>query len=154
MDSLSVFGCSNAIMAMDIDVYYGDSEQDDYGRENNTWTFDQTLTGYIEILGAVSQDALKVGTFFEYKDKLIGRAESDPRINSAGVAYPITSILITNIRDKKSQVPFYNEVYGERAGLPSLYEVFAIEPYVNPWNQIEYWKIMLNRSETQGLIEP
>lgn len=144
---------SDFLMSMDIDVYYADSEQDDYGSEVNTWTLDQTLRGYAEVLGAVDQEALKTGTFFEYRDRLIGRTKKDPRISSSGISYPVTSILLTNIRDHKTQLSFYNEAYGEREGLPTLYEAFAIEPYVNPWNQIEYWKILFNRSDLQALIE-
>jgi hypothetical protein len=138
---------------MSMDIYYATERQDKYGQEEKIWRFDQTLEGYAEILGAVDKDALKIGKFFEYEDKLIGRTKKDPRLSVNGIYYPITSILITDIRDRKTCTPYYIEAAGEREGKSTIYEVFAIEPYINPWNQIEYWKIMFNRSDTQSLDE-
>ena len=152
MSGLSVLGCTGFLYSMDLDFYYGDSIQDEYGNEVNDWVLDQTLSGYAEILGAVDTEAIKAGTFTQYKDKLIGRTTVDPRTSSSGIQYPITSILVTNIRDKNTQTSFYNESYGERGGMPTLYDVYAIEPYVNPWNVVEYWKILLNRSDTQNVL--
>jgi len=106
---------------------------------------DQTLIGYAEILGAVEKDGLKNNTFFEYEGKLIGRTKLDPRVSVEGIRYPITSILITNIQNASNGLMFYIEDDGE----PTVYEVMAVEPYVNPWNEIEYYKIMFNRSDRQ-----
>lgn len=145
--------CSNFLFSMNLDIYYAAEKQDKYGQQEKNWCFDQTLDGYAEILGAVDKDALKTGKFFEYSDKLIGRTKRDPRLSINGIYYPITSILITNIRDKKSSEEYYLEAAGEREGSSTIYEVFAIEPYINPWNEIEYWKILFNRSDTQSLGE-
>ncbi len=145
--------CSDLLFSMSMDFYYASEQQNKYGQEEKIWEFDQTLAGYAEILGAVDKEALKTGKFFEYNDKLIGRTKVDPRVSINGIYYPITSILVTNIRDKKTCQPYYIEAAGEREGKSTIYEVFAIEPYVNPWNEIEYWKILLNRSDTQSLAE-
>lgn len=138
---------------MSLDIYYATEEQDKYGVETKKWRWDQTLQGYVEILGSVDKEALKTGKFFEYEDKLIGRTKKDPRVSLESFHYPITNILITNIRNSKSNEEYYIEAAGDRKGMSTIYEVFAIEPYVNPWNQIEYWKLMLNRSDTQALDE-
>lgn len=145
--------CTDFRFPMSLDFYYATETQDKYGIEDKSWQWDQTLEGYVEILGAVDKEALKTGRFNEYEDKLIGRTKKDPRVSLNGIYYPITSILVTNIRNTKTGEEYYVEAAGEREGKSTLYEIFAVEPYVNPWNEIEYWKIMFNRSDTQALDE-
>lgn len=144
--------CSSILFSMEADIFYPSTEQDKYGAEQKTWMYDQTLKGYFEILGAVDKDALKTGKFYEYQDKLIGRTKSDPRESSEGFYYAITDILVSRIKDIKTKKEYYIESVGERESLSTVYEVFAIEPYVNPWNKVEYYKIFLNRSDTQVLM--
>lgn len=144
---------SNYIFSMYLDIYYSTESQDKFGKEIKDWCLNKTVLGYAEILGAVDKDGLKAGQFFEYLDKLIGRTKEDPRVSIEGINYPITNILITNIRDAKTGQEFYKESSGEREGESTLYEVMAVEPYVNPWNQIEYYKILFNRSDRQVLLD-
>jgi len=135
------------LFSMNLDIYYSTESQDDFGIENKAWRLDQTLLGYAENLGAVEKDSLKNNMFFEYENKLIGRTIKDPRVSLEGIYYPITSILITNIQDVNNRTIFYVESDGE----PTVYEVTAVEPYVNPWNEIEYYKILFNRSDRQEI---
>jgi len=138
---------------MNFDVYYSTEEQDKFGSEVKDWRLDQTIRGYAELLGAVDREALKNDQFFEYSNKLIGRSKVDPRISLEGIYYPISSILITNIRDANTCQQFYVESFGERKNKSTIFEILAVEPYVNPWNEIEYYKILFNRSDVQGMIE-
>jgi hypothetical protein len=69
-----------------------------------------------------------------------------------GINYPITSIIITNICGATSGQEFYTESSGDRSGLSTIFEIMAIEPYVNPWNEIEYYKILFNRSDKQVIV--
>ena len=134
-----------------MDIYYSTESQDKFGKEVKEWQLDRTSLGYAEILGAVDKDGLKTGKFFEYEGKLIGRTKNDPRTSMEGINYPITSILITNIKDAKTGLNFYTESVGDRSGESTIFELMAVEPYVNPWNEIEYFKILFNRSEMQVL---
>lgn len=143
--------CSNMLFTMSADIYYSSENQDDFGVEVKDWQLDQTVDCYFEILGAVDKDSIKGGEFYEYNDKLIGRSKTDIRESVNGLYYPITSILITDIRDRKTCKHFYTESSGERSSKSTIYEVMAVEPYVNPWNQIEYYKILLNRSDRQEI---
>lgn len=136
---------------MNMDIYYSTESQDKFGKEVKEWQLDRTSLGYAEILGAVDKDGLKTGKFFEYEGKLIGRTKNDPRTSMEGINYPITSILITNIKDAKTGLNFYTESVGDRSGESTIFELMAVEPYVNPWNEIEYFKILFNRSEMQVL---
>lgn len=142
----------NIFFSMNMDIYYSVDNQDKFGKDVKTWTVDRTVLGYAEILGSVSKDGLKSGQFFEYEGKLIGRTKEDPRISLEGINYPITSIIITNICGATSGQEFYTESYGDRSGLSTIFELMAVEAYVNPWNEIEYYKILFNRSDKQLII--
>lgn len=141
------------LMSMSIDFYYSTETQDKYGKEVKNWQFGQTLIGYAQVLGSVDVKALKAGMFFEYHDKLIGRTKKNPTVSLEGIDYPITSILATNITDLHSGNQLYVENSGDCFGKSTVYDIFAIEPYVNPWNEIEYYKILFNRSDRQGLTD-
>jgi hypothetical protein len=134
---------------MDLDIYYAKKHQNKYGEQEKDWRLDQTLRGFAEIVQ--SEDKSK--TFFEYKGQLLARTQVDPRISIEGFKYPITDILITDIRDVKTCEQFYTETFGERGGKSTLYEISAIEPHIDPFNKIEYWKLMLNRMDAQVLIK-
>lgn len=141
--------CYDHLFSMKMDVYYSTESQDRFGKEVKEWMLDRTIIGYAEILGAVDKDGLKNNLFFEYEGKLIGRSKEDPRTSLEGINYPITSILITNIVDAQTGIQFYTESSGDRSGESTVYEIMAVEPYVNPWNEIEYYKILFNRSDRQ-----
>jgi hypothetical protein len=134
---------------MSFDLYYSKGKQDKYGRINKEWSFDQSLKGFAEIVE--TEDKSK--TFFEYHGKLTARTLKDPRNSIRGFQYPITDIIVTDIKDIKTQREFYIETYGERNGMSTLYEISAIEPYVGPFNEIEYWRLFLNRMDAQVLFE-
>ncbi len=75
----------------------------------------------------------------------------DPRRSIEGIDYPITSILLTNIRDAKTGTIFYTESSGVRSGDPTVFDIMSVNPYVNPWNDIEYYKVYLTRSDQQEI---
>jgi len=139
---------AHPLFNMNFDIYYAKKNQNKYGEQVKKWRLDQTLRGFAETVD--SEDKSK--TFFEYKGKLVGRTIKDPRISVEGFQYPITDILITDIRDVKSSQQFYVETFGERQGKSTLYEISAIEPHVDPFNRIEYWRLFLNRIDAQVLI--
>jgi len=140
---------THPLFNMHLDIYYATKAQDKYGKQEKVWQLDRTLRGFAETVG--SEDKTK--TFFEYQGKLIGRTKVDPRISSDGELYPITDILITNIRDIKTSVEYYIETYGDRSGLSTVYEISAIEPHIDPFNRIEYWRLFLNRTDAQVLSQ-
>jgi hypothetical protein len=134
---------------MSFDLYYSKGKQDKYGKIQKKWTFDHSVRGFAETVK--TEDTSK--TFFEYRGKLIARTKNDPRISLNGMQYPITDILLTNISDVKTHKQFYTETTGERKGKSTLYEISAIEPHVGPFNQIEYWRLFLNRMDAQVLVK-
>jgi hypothetical protein len=133
---------------MNLDLYYASSNQDKYGNKEKNWQFEKTVRGYVETVA--SDDKSK--TFFEYRGKLVGRLEKDPRIDSEGFMHAVTDILVTDIKDIKSDVEYYIETSGPRIGQSTLYELTAIEPFIDPFNRIEYWRIFLNKLDVQVLV--
>ncbi len=80
---------------------------------------------------------------------LLGRFRSDIRFSSTESRNAVTNILITNIKDVSGN-EIYIETSGPRAGKSTLFEVATYEPFVNPFGSVEYYKIVLRRSENQG----
>jgi hypothetical protein len=64
-------------------------------------------------------------------------------------AYEITNIVVTNISDKNGN-PIYLETSGPRKGQSTIFEIATIQPFNGPFNRVEYYKIILRRSENQG----
>jgi hypothetical protein len=140
---------AHPLFNMDFDIYYAKKHQNKYGEQVKDWKLDQTIRGFAETIG--TEDKSK--TFFEYKGQLLARIQVDPRTSIEGFDYPITDILITGIRDVKTSKEFYIETYGSRKGKSTLYEISAIEPHIDPFNRIEYWRLMLNRLDAQELTK-
>jgi hypothetical protein len=136
---------------MNLDVYYSYQSQDAFGAAIKTWNLNQTLIGYVQQEGSMEKNSLKAETFFEYSNRLVGRTYVDPRISMEGTGYPITSMLITNIQDSKTGTTFYTESAGKRSGEPTIYDVMSVDPHINPWNEIEYYKVYFVRSDLQEI---
>jgi hypothetical protein len=37
-------------------------------------------------------------------------------------------------------------------GTPIVFEVMSVDPFINPWGDIDYYKILLERADDQGLL--
>jgi len=135
------------------DIWAATYEQDDYGMEVHDWNYDRMSVCYFNNMGAVQENSIKEGQLWEYEDHLIGRTPNDIRYNTLGLLQPITSLLITNIRNGLTGEPYFTESAGEREGYPTLFDILATEPYINPWNEVEYWKIYLGRSDKQAYAD-
>jgi hypothetical protein len=81
---------------------------------------------------------------------LYGRTQTDLRKSSSGEYYPVSNILIENIRGLDSDESFFIETVGGYIGKPTVYEIKANQPYVGPFNKIDYYKIQLERSDIQS----
>jgi hypothetical protein len=81
---------------------------------------------------------------------LIGRARDDLRYGAAGESHPMTDVLITNIRDAQGN-PIYNETAGPRNGKTTLFELKTNEPTVGPFGDVEFFSLIIKRSENQGV---
>jgi hypothetical protein len=130
------------------DIYYPIITQGDYGQPKKDWIFDKTIACNATSVGGAGEESIKPETFLQYENKLIARTKSDPRISSQKDTNAITNILITNIRLANNEI-VYRETAGVRAGKATIFEVATVEPYVSPFNTVEYYKMLWRRAENQ-----
>ncbi len=75
--------------------------------------------------------------------------KSNITVSSDGAMYSITNMVITNIRDASGE-SIYTESAGPRMGQPTIFEVATLNPMVGPFGSVEYYKVILRRSENQA----
>jgi hypothetical protein len=145
-----MIGCDTTdfIYPMKADIYYPIITQNSYGQPNKEWVFDRTIVCNATTVGGAGDVELKPDTFLQYDGKLVCRSRSDIRVSSNESENAITNILITNIRSKTDTI-LYKETAGPRTGRGTIYEVGTLEPFVGPFGEIEYYKMLWRRTENQ-----
>ena len=138
------------IYPMKADVYYPIITQNSYGQPNKEWVFDRTIVCNATSVGGAGTDELKPEAFLQYDIKLVARSKTDIRISSENSNNAISNILITNIRTA-SDTLIYKETAGPRNGRGTIYEVGTLEPFINPFGNIEYYKMLWRRTENQAV---
>ena len=146
-------GTNSMLFPMVCDVYYAFESQDKYGKIVKTWNMDNTIKCSFYTLNDMSNNDnfdFDDKKFYRLETMLVGRTAEDIRKNSEGMLYPVSHILITNIRAACcNDELFFYETNGGSDPVPTVYEVKSIQPYIGPFNKIEYFKIQLERSDTQ-----
>jgi hypothetical protein len=138
------------IYPMKADIYYPIITQNQYGQPNKDWVFDRTVVCNATTVGGAGTDELKPEVFLQYDGKLVARSKSDIRISGDGVNNAVSNILVTNIRNA-SDTLIYKETAGPRVGRGTIYEVGTIEPFINPFGNIEYYRMLWRRTENQAV---
>jgi hypothetical protein len=128
------------------DVYYPIVTQGDLGEVKKQWLIDKTIACSLSSAGLKEEVAPNVN--ITHSSVLYGRTKNDIRISERQEATSITNIVLTNIRDS-SGTPIYTETAGVRAGKSTIFEIATNEPYVGPFGGIEYYKLVVRRSENQ-----
>ena len=129
-------------------VTTGGVGQNEFGEAEKVWQRDRTeLESYFNVMGTANLQNLKADTFFEYKKRLNGRFRfpSDPRVDFENNSHPISSILVTNIIDKNSG----QQLHLDENSNPIIFDVMSVDPFINPFGKIEYYKILLERADDQ-----
>jgi hypothetical protein len=136
------------IYPMKADIYYPIITQNTYGQANKEWVFDRTIICNATTIGGAGDVELKPDVFLQYDGKLIARSKSDIRTSSNNAENAITNILVTNIRSA-NDIVFYKETAGPRTGRGTIYEIGTFEPFIGPFGEIEYFKMLWRRTENQ-----
>lgn len=136
------------IYPMKADIYYPIITQNNYGQANKEWVFDRTIICNATTIGGAGDVELKPDVFLQYDGKLIARSKSDIRTSSNNAENAITNILVTNIRSA-NDIVFYKETAGPRTGRGTIYEIGTFEPFIGPFGEIEYFKMLWRRTENQ-----
>ena len=135
---------------MQADVYYPLVEQGAYGNVKKQWILDKTIAGSFASAGSAFKEEVTPNVNITQESLLLGRVKSDIRISSRDSRNSITNIIVTNIRDNNCN-EIYLETSGSRSGKPTLFEVATVEPFVGPFGGVEYYKIVIRRSENQAV---
>jgi hypothetical protein len=134
------------------DIYYPIITQGAYNEVKKEWVFDRTIVCNATPVGGAGQEDIKPAEFLQYENKLVARSKTDLRSTSNEAKQAITNILITNIRNMGGEL-IYKESAGSRKGRGTLYEVATLEPFLGPFNNVEYYKMLWRRSENQSVTD-
>lgn len=132
------------------DIYYPIVEQATYGNIKKQWILDKTIAANFNSAGSASKQEITPNVNITQESLLLGRARTDLRISSLDSRNSTTNVIITNIRDKSGN-SIYNETSGPRAGKATIFEIATIEPYVGPFGGVEFYKLIIRRSENQAV---
>lgn len=135
---------------MKADLYYAIIKQSEYGQPKKTWVYDRTIICNATPLGGASKEEIKPDVFLQNNGQLVARTKSDPRVSSQESNNAMTNIVVTNIRNA-SDVTIYKETSGPRSGRATIYEFATVEPFVGPFGDIQYYKILWRRAENQSV---
>lgn len=131
------------------DVYYPIVEQGAYGNVKKQWILDRSIACNFAPAGNAGKEEVKPNVNITKESLLLGRTKTDIRVSSANNRNSITNVVITNIRTPQQQ-GIYSETSGPRDGRSTIYEVASNEAIVGPFGNIEYYKVVLRRSENQA----
>lgn len=134
---------------MQADVFYPIVEQAVYGNVKKQWILDKTVVGNFSFAGSALKEEITPNVNITQESVLVGRVKNDIRISSRDINNSITNILITNIRDKSGN-HIYKETAGPRKGKSTIFEIATVEPFVGPFGSVEYYKLVIRRSENQA----
>lgn len=137
------------IYPMLADIYYPIVEQGAYGNVKKQWILDRSIACNFAPTGAAASEEVKPNVNITKENILLGRTKTDLRVSSANARNSITNVIVTNIRTAQ-QDGIYIETSGPRDGRSTLYEIATSEAIVGPFGNVEYYKVVLRRSENQA----
>lgn len=133
------------------DIYYSTISQGVYNEITKTWDFDRTIPFYASaFINRMNKDEVNKDYYAQYNQHITARSRSDIRMSSENIENAMTNIIITNIRNPDGTIIF-KETSGIRSGSGTLYEISAFQPFVGAFGDIEYYGIVLRRTENQNL---
>ena len=143
--------CENTsiVFPMLADIYYPIVDQGPYGNVQKTWIHDKTIACNFSSAGSAFKEDIKPNANITQDTIMLGRAKTDIRFSANQDQNSITNVIVTNIKDKTLN-EIYVETAGPRAGKSTLFEVATVEPYTGPFGSVEYYRIVLRRSENQA----
>lgn len=133
---------------MKADIFYPIVEQGAYGDVKKQWVYSRTIACNFTEPGRIEEE-VKPNVNITLKKTLVGRVKKDVRIAEDNTKGSITNVIVTNIRDRNDN-PIYLETAGPRSGFSTIYEIETQNPVVGPFGSIEYYSLIVRRSENQA----
>jgi len=138
------------VFPMQADVYHPLVEQGAYGDVKKTWILDRTIACSFASAGTAFKEEMSPNINITQDKILLGRTKTDIRISSLEGSNSITNVIITNIKDKNCN-EIYTETSGPRAGKSTIFEIATQDPFAGPFGNVEYYKLVIRRSENQAV---
>ena len=92
------------IFPMLADVYYPIVEQGAYGNVKKNWILDRSIACSFNVVGSSGAEEIKPNVNITQENILLGRAKNDIRISDRETQNSVTNVIISNIRDKHSNI--------------------------------------------------
>lgn len=143
-------GTGDFLFPMQADIFYPSVEQAVYGNVKKQWMLDRTVSCYFSFAGNDAKEELKPNVNITKDILLVGRTKIDLRVSSREEDQAMVNIVVSNIRDKNCN-PIHIETSGIRKGKSTIFEIATVEPFVGIFGSIEYYKLILKRSENQSV---
>lgn len=133
---------------MTADVYYSTETQNDFGEIVKEWNKDRSIKCAARRRNARTnmQPYVEEAKFLEYKVDIVLRTPEDIFLSSEDNVYRITSVLIKDIKDNNGTL-----LWKESSTEGTVFEVNAIEPILDMFNNLSSYRINLTRSDKQEI---
>ena len=131
------------------DIYYPIVDQGAYGNVKKNWIHDKTIACNFSSAGSAFKEDIKPNVNITQDTIMLGRAKTDIRFSANEDQNSTTNVIVTNIKDKTLN-EIYVETAGPRAGKSTIFEVATVEPFMGPFGSVEYYRVVLRRSENQA----
>jgi hypothetical protein len=135
---------------MQADVYHPIVDQGAYGNVKKTWILDRTIACSFAPAGSAFKEEVTPNINITQEKLLLGRCKTDIRLSSKEAKNSITNVIITNIRDKNCN-EIYLETSGPRSGKSTIFEIATQDPFAGPFGNVEYYNLVIRRSENQAV---
>lgn len=135
---------------MQADIFHPIVEQGPYGNVQKTWVLDRTIACSFAPAGTAFREEVVPNLNITQDKILIGRVKTDIRISSLDDRNSINNVIITNVKDNNCN-EIYLETSGPRSGKSTIFEIATHEPFVGPFGGVEYYKLIIRRSENQAV---
>ena len=138
------------LFPLSAEIFYPTVEQGAYGNVKKQWMYDRNIAISVASPGSAMKEEVTPNVNITQEKVLVGRSKQDLRVTSEDGKNSITNVVISNIKDRNCN-PIYMETSGVRMNKSTIFEVASQEPYVGPFGKVEYYKIVLRRSENQAV---
>lgn len=137
------------IFPMQADIFYPVVSQGTYGEVQKQWIIDRTVVGNFIPLSKTGKEEITPNVNITKESILVCRVKNDIRISELDDKNSITNIIVSNIRDRYGK-QIYIETSGTRKNKSTIYEIASQEPFLGPFGSVEYYNVVLRRSENQA----
>jgi hypothetical protein len=143
-------GSKDPLYPIQADIFYPEVSQGAYGSVSKSWMKDRTLVCSLGPAGSRFREGLTPNIDITLESLLVGRFKEDIRFSKDQKGKAMTNIVISNVKDRNCR-EIYVEPSGPRKNQSTIFEVATVTPHIGPLGKVEYYKVILRRSENQAV---